>query len=142
MSKIRALDHIGRMSRSTKNEKLENFLTDLQRLTIVHETDHGGSYFRFASGNNSPKANGDAAGGDDDKKGAAKSGDAKKKAADAKSSSSSSSGDKTSNDSDPATDGDKTMADQHGTGDKAQKAQKDKQQSGGLEDAHSKAPAK
>lgn len=144
MSKIRALDHIGRMSRSTKNEKLENFLTDLQRLTIVHETDHGGSYFRFASGNNSPKVNGDAAGAGagDDKKGAAKSGDTKKKAADAKSSSPSSAGDKTSTDSDPATDGDKTMADQHGTGDKAQKAEKDKQQSGGLEDAHSKAPAK
>ena len=43
------LDNIGRAKRSNKNERLENFLTDLQRLTIVHETDHGGSYYRFAT---------------------------------------------------------------------------------------------
>ena len=56
LNKITWLDGIGRTTRSKKNEKLENFLTDLQRLTIVHETDHGGSYYRFASGASSPKA--------------------------------------------------------------------------------------
>ena len=54
LNKISFLDNIGRTTRSRKNEKLENFLTDLQRLTIVHETDHGGSYYRFSSGAASP----------------------------------------------------------------------------------------
>jgi H+-transporting ATPase len=54
LNKIQYLDNIGRKNRSNKNENLENFLTDLQRLTIVHETDHGGSYYRFASGAVSP----------------------------------------------------------------------------------------
>ena len=56
LNKISFLDSIGRTTRSKRNEKLENFLTDLQRLTIVHETDHGGSYYRFASGSATPKA--------------------------------------------------------------------------------------
>ena len=64
LNKISALDRIGRSSRSNKNEKLENFITDLQRLTIVHETDHGGSYYRFASGAATPHQNG---GNNDDK---------------------------------------------------------------------------
>ena len=57
LNKIQWLDELGRATRSKKNEKLENFLTDLQRLTIVHETDHGGSYYRFASGSATPAAN-------------------------------------------------------------------------------------
>jgi H+-transporting ATPase len=44
------LDNIGRKSRSNKNEKLENFLTDLQRLTLVHETDKDGrASYRFSN---------------------------------------------------------------------------------------------
>ncbi|ORX38213.1 hypothetical protein BD324DRAFT_577481 [Kockovaella imperatae] len=66
LNQISWLDNIGRKTRSKKNEKLENFLTDLQRLTIVHETDHGGSYYRFASGAATPKDK--AAGGEKDKK--------------------------------------------------------------------------
>ena len=52
LSKITWLDNLGRATRSRKNEKLENFLTDLQRLTIVHESsgDGGGGFYRFASG--------------------------------------------------------------------------------------------
>jgi H+-transporting ATPase len=51
LNKVSWLDNLGRATRSKKNEKLENFLTDLQRLTIVHESDHdGGSHFRFAAG--------------------------------------------------------------------------------------------
>jgi H+-transporting ATPase len=50
LSRIAWLDNIGRSSRSNKNEKLENFLTDLQRLTIVHEKDKDGlSQYRFSS---------------------------------------------------------------------------------------------
>lgn len=49
LNKISWLDNLGRASRSKKNEKLENFLTDLQRLTIVYESDHGESHFRFSS---------------------------------------------------------------------------------------------
>lgn len=82
LNSIRWLDSIGRKSRSKKNEKLENFLTDLQRLTIVHETDHNGSYYRFASTKK------DEEGGDngkkDDKKDEAKSGDTKKQEGNAK----------------------------------------------------------
>lgn len=48
------LDNLGRAKRHNKNEKLENFLTELQRLTVVHETDHTGSYYRFAQGPDEP----------------------------------------------------------------------------------------
>ncbi|EIW68325.1 hypothetical protein TREMEDRAFT_44712 [Tremella mesenterica DSM 1558] len=127
MSKIRALDNIGRLSRSRKNEKLENFLTDLQRLTIVHETDRGGSYYRFSSGQASPGANaaGDGEGGDD-KKGAAKSGQTNEKEQGAKSNGSGGRVGGNSGNGAPAAEGDKSMADQHGGGDQAQ-AQKRKQ---------------
>ncbi|KAK8854504.1 plasma-membrane proton-efflux P-type ATPase [Kwoniella newhampshirensis] len=81
LNKIRWLDNIGRKTRSKKNEKLENFLTDLQRLTIVHETDHTGSYYRFASGGATP---GEAQGGTDDKKAAAKDTKTKSNEKDAK----------------------------------------------------------
>ena len=54
LNKIRWLDNIGRHTRSSRNEKLENFLTDLQRLTIVHESDgNGASFYRFADGTRS-----------------------------------------------------------------------------------------
>ncbi|KIR33542.1 plasma-membrane proton-efflux P-type ATPase [Cryptococcus deuterogattii MMRL2647] len=81
LNSIRWLDSIGRKSRSKKNEKLENFLTDLQRLTIVHETDHNGSYYRFAS--TKKDEDGDN-GKNDDKKGEAKSVDTKKQESSAK----------------------------------------------------------
>ncbi|ORY32156.1 putative hydrogen-exporting ATPase [Naematelia encephala] len=54
LNKMSWLDHLGRSTRHHKNEKLENFLTDLQRLTIVHESDNTGSYYRFASGSATP----------------------------------------------------------------------------------------
>lgn len=82
LNSIRWLDHIGRKSRSKKNEKLENFLTDLQRLTIVHETDHNGSYYRFAS-KKEEEESGDN-GKKDDKKDEAKSADTKKQESNAK----------------------------------------------------------
>ncbi|WWC63631.1 plasma-membrane proton-efflux P-type ATPase [Kwoniella dejecticola CBS 10117] len=110
LNKISWLDHIGRVTRSKRNEKLENFLTDLQRLTIVHESDHNGSYFRFASsgsGSATPKE------GSDDKK--PKSKDAKQ--ADAK---------KTGDKGKGVEGGDKTLSDHAGKGDDAVK-QKNKQ---------------
>ena len=135
LNKITWFDTIGRVKRSTKNEKLENFLTDLQRLTIVHETDHGGSYYRFASGSATPNV------GDVDKRGHAKSGETtrdEKKAredhpgdgkdgGDKKSSDDSGKGDekadnKPGQDQDQKTpgggalDGDKQLSDHHGKG--------------------------
>lgn len=60
LSRIKWLDNIGRSSRSTKNEKLENFLTDLQRLTIVHETDKDGlSQYRFSSNKDKEEGEGE-----------------------------------------------------------------------------------
>lgn len=46
LSRIPALDRLGRRSVGQKNESLENFFTNLQRLTIVHEKDaeNGDSY--------------------------------------------------------------------------------------------------
>lgn len=64
LNKITWLDNLGRISRSKKNTKYENFLTDLQRLTLVHEGSHsangaGGEYFRFAtSSSTAPGAKG------------------------------------------------------------------------------------
>ncbi len=106
LNSFRSLDAIGRAKRSRKNEKLENFLTDLQRLTIVHETDHGGSYYRFSSGASSPAA----AAGDEEKPAAAKQGPPPKKA-DTKGAKDS------KEETDPALDGDKGMSDHHGQGD-------------------------
>ncbi|WFD19985.1 P-type H(+)-exporting transporter [Malassezia caprae] len=37
MCRIPALDHLGRRNRSNKNEILEDFFTNVQRLTLVHE---------------------------------------------------------------------------------------------------------
>ncbi|KAH9916515.1 uncharacterized protein B0H18DRAFT_1138582 [Fomitopsis serialis] len=51
LSKIRWLDNIGRRNRSHKNTKLENLLTEMQRLTLVHEHDSSGeSYYRISKG--------------------------------------------------------------------------------------------
>ncbi|KAJ6552727.1 hypothetical protein B0H19DRAFT_1154803 [Mycena capillaripes] len=48
MNKWNWLAHIGRMPRSKKNEKLENFIAELQRLTIHHERgETGDDYYRF-----------------------------------------------------------------------------------------------
>lgn len=71
LNQITWLDNLGRISRSKKNTKYENFLTDLQRLTLVHEghaeDGSGGEYFRFAtsSGKSAPKGADD---GDSDQK--------------------------------------------------------------------------
>lgn len=42
--------------RSKKNEKLENFMTELQRMTFVHEGDGspGSDHYRFVAGSSSP----------------------------------------------------------------------------------------
>ena len=42
MCRIPALDHLGRRNRSTKNEVLEDFFTNVQRLTLVHEKGEDG----------------------------------------------------------------------------------------------------
>ncbi|KAF8312959.1 plasma-membrane proton-e [Clavulina sp. PMI_390] len=86
LNKITWLDNLGRLSRHKKDIKLENFMTELQRLTLVHEGGHHGSsspgggseYYRFAPG--APNA-GDA--GDDEPK-KAKSGETKAKGEKAK----------------------------------------------------------
>lgn len=52
------LDNLGKRSRSHKNTKLENFLTEMQRMTLIHEQgEDGGEYYRFAPG--ASKAPGD-----------------------------------------------------------------------------------
>ncbi|KAJ7223598.1 hypothetical protein GGX14DRAFT_694453 [Mycena pura] len=52
------LGRLGRMPRSNKNEKLENFITELQRLTIHHERGQAGDdYYRF--GGSETKKDGD-----------------------------------------------------------------------------------
>lgn len=134
LNKIKWLDTLGRSTRSKKNEKLENFLTDLQRLTIVHETDHGGSYFRFASGSASPKhdKNEDMNKGEKQPKaehkgtgGKGKTGETKKEQEKAKSGSTSK-GQDTSDQGGPAAEGDKTLSDHHGKGDaEVEKKQKE-----------------
>ncbi|KAH9833091.1 uncharacterized protein C8Q71DRAFT_840132 [Rhodofomes roseus] len=51
LSRMRWLDNIGRRNRSKKDVKLENFITEMQRLTFVHEKDaQGESYYRLSSG--------------------------------------------------------------------------------------------
>ncbi|KAJ7213309.1 plasma-membrane proton-e [Mycena haematopus] len=48
LNKWNWLSHLGRMPRSKKNEKLENFITELQRLTIHHERGQAGDdYYRL-----------------------------------------------------------------------------------------------
>lgn len=48
MCRIPALDNLGRRNRSVKNEVLEDFFTNLQRLTLVHEkADDGHDMYQF-----------------------------------------------------------------------------------------------
>ncbi|WWC90371.1 plasma-membrane proton-efflux P-type ATPase [Kwoniella dendrophila CBS 6074] len=118
LNKVTWLDHIGRVSRSKRNEKLENFLTDLQRLTIVHESDHNGSYFRFASGGSGSATPKDSSNDKDkDKKGKAKDSKTKKDAQDAKSTET----DKEQDKGKGGEGGDKTLSDQSGQSDQAVK---------------------
>ncbi|KAH9930698.1 uncharacterized protein B0H18DRAFT_993122 [Fomitopsis serialis] len=71
LSRMRWLDNVGRRNRSRKDVKLENFITEMQRLTFVHEHDaQGESYYRLSSGNSSQ----------DEKKGGEKKGAEKPKA--------------------------------------------------------------
>ncbi|KZT01357.1 plasma-membrane proton-e [Laetiporus sulphureus 93-53] len=51
LSTFQWLDNVGRRNRSKKNVKLENFISEMQRLTLVHERDSSGeSYYRIATG--------------------------------------------------------------------------------------------
>ncbi|KIM86703.1 hypothetical protein PILCRDRAFT_96084 [Piloderma croceum F 1598] len=50
LNKIRWLDNIGRRKRSSRNAKLEDFLTEMKRMTLVHERDsHGEDHYRFGA---------------------------------------------------------------------------------------------
>lgn len=113
LSKFRWLDTIGRSTRSSKNEKLENFLTDLQRLTIVHETDDDGhESYRFSKGqkDGNGNGNGESESGSEGK-------DEKGKKQEKGKGKETSSG---------AAEGDKTMSDDHGSkGDEEVKRDRD-----------------
>jgi H+-transporting ATPase len=112
LNKIRWLDNIGRSSRSNKNEKLENFLSDLQRLTIVHETDNEGhGSYRFTSGAKDEDKEGE---GSEKKQDDGKNKDKGKSKEDAKKGVS-------------GAEGDKSMDDQHGVGREAEN-EKDKKE--------------
>lgn len=61
LSKIRWLDNIGRRNRSHKNTKLENLLTEMQRLTLVHEHDSNGeSHYRIQKDESNKEGSGSA----------------------------------------------------------------------------------
>ncbi|KZT36280.1 plasma-membrane proton-e [Sistotremastrum suecicum HHB10207 ss-3] len=82
LNKITWLDRIGRRNRSKKNEKLENFMTELQRMTFVHESDgsqSGGDHYRFVAGSSTP-----AKSAQEDQPGKSKGQEAKKGAQEAK----------------------------------------------------------
>lgn len=144
LNKVSWLDNLGRATRSKKNEKLENFLTDLQRLTIVHESDHdGGSHFRFASGADS--GNPKEPSGDDEKvkKGSSDTDKGDKGSTSTDSSSSSSKtkgkGKETKGEAEKlpgtsgggAAEGDKTLADDHGKGGQMEEHKKKEEQGDG-----------
>lgn len=63
LNKISWLDNLGRIPRHKKNTKLENFLTELQRLTLVHEghADDGSDHYRIAPGAPSKSVDADEA---------------------------------------------------------------------------------
>jgi H+-transporting ATPase len=50
LSKISFLDRLGKKMRGTKNEKREDFLTNLRRLTLVHEMSGNEEVFRIQEG--------------------------------------------------------------------------------------------
>lgn len=61
LSRLPWLNNIGRRVRSKKDARLENFLTEMQRLTLVHERDsHGESYYRIAGVPQDESAKGDS----------------------------------------------------------------------------------
>lgn len=132
------MDNIGRKTRSKKNEKLENFLTDLQRLTIVHETDHNGSYYRFAPESAKQGANTDTndhkpKGTDDHKTKGSKDKKDKKdgeKGKNAKEGDGDTKGKDKAEVGGAAAEGDKTMSDDHGQG-RSEEAKKDKDKDDG-----------
>ncbi|GBE83569.1 hypothetical protein BKA93DRAFT_127854 [Sparassis latifolia] len=53
LNKFRWLDNIGRRVRSKKDAKFENFITEMQRLTLVHERDSRGESIYRISGSSS-----------------------------------------------------------------------------------------
>ncbi|KAL0952427.1 hypothetical protein HGRIS_006700 [Hohenbuehelia grisea] len=55
LNKLTFLDNLGRLKRHSKNEKLENFLTELQRLTIHHERSAEGDFYQFGDSSSSSK---------------------------------------------------------------------------------------
>ncbi|KAH9953795.1 plasma-membrane proton-e [Russula dissimulans] len=50
LSQITFLDNLGKLMRGKKNEKHEDFLTNVRRLTLVHETSGTEDVFRFQEG--------------------------------------------------------------------------------------------
>jgi H+-transporting ATPase len=126
LNKITWLDNLGRATRSKKNAQLENFLTDLQRLTIVHEGEHGESHFRFGT---ATKA-GSEDGGQEKKDDKPKAGKADSK--DQKGKNKEESNDKYAGTSGGgAEEGDKAMADDHGASGAAEgQRRKDKKDDG------------
>jgi H+-transporting ATPase len=111
LNQLSWLDNLGRKTRSNKNEKLENFLTELQRLTIVHESDQNGSYYRFTSGAQSREEEGADDKGKKDTK--AKDVKTKKDEKEAKHPDTSK-GKNKAQEGGAAADGDKTLSDDHG----------------------------
>lgn len=63
LNKISALDRLGKMMRGKKNEKREDFLTNLRRLTLVHEMIGNEDVFRFQEGPDTSATKKVAAGG-------------------------------------------------------------------------------
>ncbi|KAI0287666.1 plasma-membrane proton-e [Russula brevipes] len=55
LSQITFLDKLGRKMRGEKNEKHEDFLTNLRRLTLVHEMSGSEDVFRFEQGRGSSR---------------------------------------------------------------------------------------
>ncbi|KAI5474748.1 plasma-membrane proton-e [Pseudohyphozyma bogoriensis] len=50
LNKMAWLDNLGKVSRSKKDTVLENFLTEMQKMTLKHEKDsHGESFYRFGA---------------------------------------------------------------------------------------------
>ncbi|KZP24984.1 plasma-membrane proton-e [Athelia psychrophila] len=55
LNKIKWLDNIGRRNRSSRNAKLEDFLTEMRRMTLIHERDsRGEDTYHIGIGSSTP----------------------------------------------------------------------------------------